>query len=359
MHLTLRVDRLPAYGLGPGEAVVLTDFIHPERGRVRCPAAHLVATDPRLAGRRVRVGRLPPTGDEDSPAVLFAATYLNDDGSATGIGIAVPADDPDDPAALAVADRSVAGWARVMRTRRILLALTGAECCTLTCPAVEEADRAVRRFHERGDTVLVICQGPDSITKTLCRHGATPISSVSDVDRLSAIGGPVSFVPAPGVPAETVAQIAARLRTRFAHVPGQHPDQWCYAASDRMWTIRSVAESCDALLLFHDEERPAETKIPDTHPIHSLAHLAALPLENWATIGILAPTAATPVLREAVTALSGLGPLSVVQRSMTTSIVSPEAITADACEPTAAQPPAPAMPAPTAPSDKAESAHRA
>lgn len=357
MHLTLRIDRLPASGLRPGETAVLTDFVHPERGRVRCPAADLVAADPRLAGRRIRVGRPRPDAREDHPAVLFAATYLEENGSATGIGVAVRTDEPGAPA---VAERSVADWARAMRTRRILLAQTGAECCAMSCPAVEEAERAVRRFRERGDTVVVICQGADPVADALCAHGATPIASVADVDLLPAVDGPVSFVPAPGVPAETVARIAARLRTRFAHVPGQHPDRWCYAASDRMWTIRMVAESCDALLLLGESDRLAEAAGAQTHRISSLTQLAALPLAGWATIGIVAPIGSAPVLGQVVTALSGLGPLSVVQRTTTSSVLSPAdfaggTITAAAREPDAAPSCVPAMPAPTAPSDRAAS----
>jgi 4-hydroxy-3-methylbut-2-enyl diphosphate reductase len=295
MNKTLRVQRLAAAAARRGEVIAATDFTHPERGLVPCPAAPLLAAS--LArGSRVRLAAVTAG---DGPGVLVAASYLTRDGLAVGFGAVAHRDDP---VGLAAAESVVTSWSRTLRSRRMLIAdaaplcwgarraremasdagalvydsedLTGvadggrvafpAHGTTLavraeaaarglrvtdgTCPLVDAARADIRSYADRGDTVVLIGRASHAVTATLADQAPAAVILVqdaADVDALSSIDGDrVSFVLQTGVPVEDSAPVLAALRARYPRLRGHHFDASCYEASDRAVTrpiVQAVA----------------------------------------------------------------------------------------------------------------------
>jgi 4-hydroxy-3-methylbut-2-en-1-yl diphosphate reductase len=131
------------------------------------------------------------------------------------------------------------------------------------------------------------------------------------------------------VPVEDTAVATAALRSRFPALRGPDPDGFCYAASDRAETIRTVAASCDMVLVLGHED-DADTRHL-THLVRSSRAKANVIgdateiLSSWlagtSAIGLAESTSAPPALAGQVTqALSGLGPLSVTRRMVSTDV---------------------------------------
>jgi 4-hydroxy-3-methylbut-2-en-1-yl diphosphate reductase len=140
----------------------------------------------------------------------------------------------------------------------------------------------------------------------------------------------VSYLLQPGIPVEDFGPAIAALRSRFPAVRGPHPDGFCYAASDRAETIRVIASASDVMLVLGSADSPDSKQISGlarargtrTHVIAGPGDITPAMLSGASTVGLAESTSAHPALAERVTgALSGLGPLSVTSRRVTTDIV--------------------------------------
>ncbi|GLZ30096.1 hypothetical protein Lesp02_22860 [Lentzea sp. NBRC 105346] len=245
----------------------------------------------------VRVG----TGD----AVLFATTWLGQDG-VSGLGVAAH---EDDESGLDAAEQLVETWSAVLRTRRVLIAATTPEDSPLATALVR-----VREFAARGDTVILIGRRAAPLTGV----ATVLVSRVEDVATVDGVDPErLSFVVLPGIPVEDAAVILAALRRRFPRLRGQHPDEFCYAASDRREALRSVASASDLLLVCGWTE-----DVPHTHgqvrELSDVGRLRAHWLVQAATVGIAPGDPA--LVDEVIEVLRGLGPLSVVRRRVTTEV---------------------------------------
>jgi 4-hydroxy-3-methylbut-2-enyl diphosphate reductase len=395
MNKTLRVQRLAAAAARRGEVIAATDFTHPERGVVPCPAAPLLAAS--LArGSRVRLAAVTAG---DGPGVLVAASYLTRDGLAVGFGAVAHRDDP---VGLAAAESVVTSWSRTLRSRRMLIAdaaplcwgarraremasdagalvydsedLTGvadggrvafpAHGTTLavqaeaaarglrvtdgTCPLVDAARADIRSYADRGDTVVLIGRASHAVTATLADQAPAAVILVqdaADVDALSSIDGDrVSFVLQTGVPVEDSAPVLAALRARYPRLRGHHFDASCYEASDRAETVRSVAAASDLTLILGSDRDPdtsamaavAASAGPEPHVVNDVGELKADRVAAACTIGLVTARSAPPTLAdEMIAVLAGLGPLSTATRRVATHIGRPAAVTNPAGQPAA------------------------
>jgi 4-hydroxy-3-methylbut-2-enyl diphosphate reductase len=113
-------------------------------------------------------------------------------------------------------------------------------------------------------------------------------------------------------------------------VRGPHPDGFCYAASDRAETIRVIASASDVMLVLGSAGSPDSKQISAlarargtrTYVIAEPSDITPAMLSGASAIGLAESTSAHPALAERVTgALSGLGPLSVTSRRVSTDIV--------------------------------------
>ncbi|OLZ60711.1 hypothetical protein BS330_03545 [Amycolatopsis keratiniphila subsp. nogabecina] len=315
-----------APAIAPGEVVVAREFLHPDRGLVHCAAAPLLAEYLRATGLQVTLASFTRHNVGSARGALFAASYLEPAGTAVGLAVAASTDDP--VAAAAAAD-AVKAWSGILRTRRILLA-TWPE--PPSCDAVLNAQAAVREFAARGDTVILIGRAtPVTVRLAVCAHASTVcIHTAHDIDELDVDPAHLSFIVVPGTPIEDAIYLVGKLRSRFPLVRGQHPDEFCYYASDRRETLRSVANASDLMLVCgaageHDTSELAEWSRQLTLHTHSIAMATQLRLPWLAqatTIGIAAAASARPdTIRDLIGVVSGLGPLSVVRRQLSTEVV--------------------------------------
>lgn len=203
-----------------------------------------------------------------------------------------------------------------------------------TCPLVAAMHAEVRRFADRGDQVVIIGprghavaagiagQAPDHTVMTESPAGVTGIG-VADPRR-------VSYVLQPGIPVEETVPVSAALRSRFPALRGPDPDGFCYAATDRQETIRAVAAASDVVLVLGAGDEPDSRALAGlARAGHAKAHVIDDPsqiepawLAGVGTIGLAETVSARPELAgQVTTALSGLGPLSVTRRRVTTEIL--------------------------------------
>lgn len=166
-------ERWAAEAVRPGRLTVAVSAVHPVRGPVRCPAAPLVAAELERLGHPTGLGALllgPPVvrpprrggAAGSGSAVVFAATYVDVDGTVAGVAVAGGPDLGAD--VLEAAERSVREWAALFRTRRVLVAETAGTCAgtegaAASCAAAARARETVAEFLRRGDTVVRIGSG--------------------------------------------------------------------------------------------------------------------------------------------------------------------------------------------------------
>ncbi|HEY6279932.1 MAG TPA: 4-hydroxy-3-methylbut-2-enyl diphosphate reductase [Streptosporangiaceae bacterium] len=203
-----------------------------------------------------------------------------------------------------------------------------------TCPLVAALHAEIRRFADRGDQVAII--GPVTHAVAAGLAGQAPDRAICVESPAGAravrVADPrrVSYVLQPGIPVEDAGPVSAALRSRFPAVRGPDPDLFCYAASDREGTIRTIAAASDVVLVLGDEDEPDTRRVTGlARACHAKAHViggAGQILPSWlagaGAIGLAETLSARPGLADEVTAaLSGLGPLSVTRRRVTTEIL--------------------------------------
>ncbi|MFD0634586.1 hypothetical protein [Catenulispora yoronensis] len=195
--------------------------------------------------------------------VLFAATYL--DPKRGTVGFAAAARLADTVAARA-AREAVTAYASALRTRQVIVADAGPSCECLTadglalddvgaapCPAVPKALDAVRRFTERGDTVVVIGSPAKATVRRLVAQAPARTVPVVDADGVHALDvadpGAVAYVPAPGLTFAQAAPVVEALRSRFGRIPLQSPEDYCPAPSEQSAMLAALAAACDTVIL--------------------------------------------------------------------------------------------------------------
>jgi 4-hydroxy-3-methylbut-2-en-1-yl diphosphate reductase len=203
-----------------------------------------------------------------------------------------------------------------------------------TCPLVAAVHAETRRFAGRGDQVVII--GPRGHAVAAGVAGQAPDHTVMTESPagVSAVGAAdprrVSYVLQPGIPVEETAPVSTALRSRFPALRGPDPDRFCYAASDRKETVRAVAAASDLVLVLGTEDEPDTRLLAGlARAGHAKAHVIGDPSQiqpSWlagvGTIGLAETVSARLRLAgQVTTALSGLGPLSVTRRRVSTEIL--------------------------------------
>jgi 4-hydroxy-3-methylbut-2-en-1-yl diphosphate reductase len=209
----------------------------------------------------------------------------------------------------------------------------GLELIDATCPLVAGVQAEAHRFAERGDQVVLIGQAGLAVLPAVL--GEAPGHAILAETRAGAgavqVADPrrVSYVLLPGVPVEDTSVATAALRSRFPALHGPDPDGYCYAASDRAETVRTVAASCDMVLVLGAEDDPdtryltglARSSHAKANVIGAVTEILPSWVAGTSAIGLAESTAAPEGLADQVTeALSGLGPLSLARRAVHTGV---------------------------------------
>jgi 4-hydroxy-3-methylbut-2-enyl diphosphate reductase len=212
-------------------------------------------------------------------------------------------------------------------------AARGLHVVDATCPLVARTHATAHRFASEGATVILIGGTGHVASQPIADQApraVVVVTTLEEVDDL-VVDDPrrVAFVVSPGLPVEDAAVIAARLRSRFAGTIGQHPNEFCYAASDRRAAAHVVATSSDVTLVVGAATATDTTELvavaaatgKTVKQLDDVAQLRPEWLGPAASVGILVSTSARPELPdELVEVLSGLGPLSVTRREVTTEV---------------------------------------
>jgi 4-hydroxy-3-methylbut-2-enyl diphosphate reductase len=210
----------------------------------------------------------------------------------------------------------------------------GLDVIDATCPLVAGVHAEARKFAERGDDLVLIGQAGHAAAPGILGQapGRTTVVSTPASTATLRVSDPkrVSYLLQPGLPVEDAGPVTAALRSRFPALHAPHPDGFCYAASDRAETIRAIASAADVMLVLGSADSPDTRHVcglardcgAKTHVIAETGDIVPAVLGGTSAIGIAESTSAVRDLADQVTeALSGLGPLSVTSRRVSTEVV--------------------------------------
>jgi len=207
----------------------------------------------------------------------------------------------------------------------------GANVVDATCPLVAAAQAAASRSADRGQQLVLIGQPGQASTAAITSQAPRHVTAVDTATKTAALRAAdsrqISYLMQPGITLEAGAPIVAALRSRYPTVRGAVPSEVCYAPSDRAGTIYSVALGSELMLVLGDPQS-ADTKQVCGHArdagtrVQVIAEVADLKPAMFAsvdTIGLAESTSARAGLAaQVISALSGLGRLSVARRKLST-----------------------------------------
>ena len=200
-----------------------------------------------------------------------------------------------------------------------------------TCPLVAKVHAEARRFAAEGYLVALIGHaGHEEVDGTL---GEAPqamalVETAADVARLRPDDpGKVAYLMQTTLAVDEAADVAAALTERFpaARAPGS--DDICYATTNRQQAIRAVAADADLVLVAGSANSSNSVRLvetaqragPPAYLIDGPSDIQLGWLAGVSTIGLTAGASAPhAVVEEIIAALSGLGPVEVTERAITT-----------------------------------------
>jgi 4-hydroxy-3-methylbut-2-en-1-yl diphosphate reductase len=207
----------------------------------------------------------------------------------------------------------------------------GATVIDGTCPLVAAAQTAASRAADRGQQIVLISQPGQAATDAIINQAPGHVTVVETPAKTAAVQASdtrqITFLIQPGVVLETAAPIVSALRSRYPAVKPTVPAELCYAPSDRVGTIYSVALGSDLMLVLGDPNSPdakqmcghardAGTRV---QVVSDVDDIRPSMLAGVHTIGVAESTSArTGLAAHVLTALSGLGRLSVARRRLST-----------------------------------------
>jgi 4-hydroxy-3-methylbut-2-enyl diphosphate reductase len=207
----------------------------------------------------------------------------------------------------------------------------GATVIDGTCPLVASAQTAAMRAADRGQQLVLISHPGQAATASIASQAPGHVTVVETPAKTAAVqvsdSRDVSYLVQPGVVLETAAPIVASLRSRYPAVKAATPAELCYAPSDRVGTIYSVALGSDLMLVLGDPNSPDAKQISGhardsgtrVQVVSELDDIKPAMLSGIQTIGVAESTSARAGLAaDVLAALSGLGRLSVARRRLST-----------------------------------------
>jgi 4-hydroxy-3-methylbut-2-en-1-yl diphosphate reductase len=206
----------------------------------------------------------------------------------------------------------------------------GHDTIDATCPLVTKVHREAVRFAKRGDAIVLIGHaGHEEVNGTL---GHAPkqsilVSSVADVAGVK-VADParVSYLTQTTLGADEVGEIVAALRERFPALRSAPSEDICYATTNRQNALRAIADQADLVLVVGSHNSSNSTQLVElakrqgvpAYLIEDAGHIDLNWLADVTTIGLTAGASAPPALvDEVITALRGLGPVTVRTHEVT------------------------------------------
>jgi 4-hydroxy-3-methylbut-2-en-1-yl diphosphate reductase len=203
-----------------------------------------------------------------------------------------------------------------------------------TCPLVSKVHAEARRFAEKGYTVALIGHaGHEEVEGTL---GEAPDSTVlvqtaADVASLSVDNpGKVAYLMQTTLAIDEAADVSGALREKFPQMRAPGSDDICYATTNRQAAVRAVAVDADVVLVAGSKNSSNSVRLVErseregtpAHLIDGATDIELSWLADASVVGLTAGASAPPaVVSEIITALSGLGTVTVTERVTTTESV--------------------------------------
>jgi 4-hydroxy-3-methylbut-2-enyl diphosphate reductase len=203
-----------------------------------------------------------------------------------------------------------------------------------TCPLVSKVHAEARRFAREGYTVALIGHaGHEEVEGTL---GEAPSSTVlvqtaDDVARMS-VDDPakIAYLMQTTLAIDEASDVAGALRDKFPQMRAPGSDDICYATTNRQAAVRAVAAEADVVLVAGSANSSNSVRLVERSeragtPAHLIDGATDIDLD-WlsgaSVVGLTAGASAPPaVVSEIITALSGLGTVTVTERVTTTESV--------------------------------------
>jgi 4-hydroxy-3-methylbut-2-en-1-yl diphosphate reductase len=203
-----------------------------------------------------------------------------------------------------------------------------------TCPLVSKVHAEARRFAEKGYTVALIGHaGHEEVEGTL---GEAPDSTVlvqtaADVAGLS-VEDPskVAYLMQTTLAIDEAEDVSGALREKFPQMRAPGSDDICYATTNRQAAVRAVAVEADVVLVAGSKNSSNSVRLVErseregtpAHLIDGATDIDLSWLADASVVGLTAGASAPPaVVSEIITALSGLGTVTVTERVTTTESV--------------------------------------
>ncbi len=203
-----------------------------------------------------------------------------------------------------------------------------------TCPLVSKVHAEARRFADKGYTVALIGHaGHEEVEGTL---GEAPDSTVlvqtaADVAALS-VDDPskVAYLMQTTLAIDEAADVSGALREKFPQMRAPGSDDICYATTNRQAAVRAVATEADVVLVAGSKNSSNSVRLVErseregtpAHLIDGATDIDLSWLADASVVGLTAGASAPPaVVSEIITALSGLGTVTVTERVTTTESV--------------------------------------
>jgi 4-hydroxy-3-methylbut-2-en-1-yl diphosphate reductase len=203
-----------------------------------------------------------------------------------------------------------------------------------TCPLVSKVHAEARRFAREGYTVALIGHaGHEEVEGTL---GEAPDSTIlvetaADVAALSpADPSKVAYLMQTTLAVDEAADVSGALRERFPSMRAPGSDDICYATTNRQAAVRAVATEADLVLVAGSKNSSNSVRLVErseragtpAYLIDGATDIQLSWLSGVSVVGLTAGASAPPaVVSEIITALSGLGTVTVTERVTTTESV--------------------------------------
>ena len=207
----------------------------------------------------------------------------------------------------------------------------GATVIDGTCPFIAAAQTAAARAADRDQQVVLVSQPGHAATDPIMSQAPGHVTAVETPAKTAAVHASdtrqITFMVQPGVVLETAAPIVSSLRSRYPAVKPTVSAELCYAPSDRLGTIYSVAVGSDLVFILGNPNSPDAKQISaharsagtKVYVVSDVEEIKPSMLAGVHTIGVAESTSARAGLAaNALMALSGLGRLSVARRRLTT-----------------------------------------
>jgi 4-hydroxy-3-methylbut-2-enyl diphosphate reductase len=210
----------------------------------------------------------------------------------------------------------------------------GLDVIDATCPLVTKVHTEVRRFSDRGDTVIFIGHAGHEETEGTMGERPEHTVLVENAEDARTVQVPdpdrVSYLVQTTLSVHEVDGIVEVLRSRFPNLRAPASDDICYATTNRQEALTAVATESDLVLVVGSQNSSNSQRLVETaqrlgteaHLIDDVGDVDLAWLRGVETVGLTAGASAPQALvDEVVAALRGLGAVQARSRQLVTEDV--------------------------------------